>query len=318
MIIDPHVHCRDGKQAYKETIAHVLQLAREQGVEKIFDMPNTDPPVLREEDIKRRLSLVPKGEEGRYFLYIGLTPEVSQIEEAVRCYRQYPQVVGFKLYAGESVGSLGVTNPREQEVIYQSLVRLAYKGVVAVHCERVSYFNLGLWNPEKPITHCQARPKVAEIVATKDQIRFVQKTGFKGILYIVHASCPEVVEEVDKAREFLDIRCAVTLHHIFWSNGMLERPDGWLYKTNPPLRDPADLEGLRRQLRLGMIDWIETDHAPHPVGEKIYPPYASGFPSLYLWKRFIEQQEPILGLIPEQIRKLTSENVLEAFSDKLS
>jgi len=317
MIIDPHVHCRDGKQAYKETIAHVLQLAKKQGVEKIFDMPNTDPPVLKEEDVKRRLSLVPKGEESRYFLYIGLTPEFSQIEEAVRCYQKYPQVVGFKLYAGESVGSLGVTSENDQFSIYSVLSRLDYKGVLAVHCEEVSLFRPDLWNPDRPITHCQVRPKKAEIASVKIQIDFSQAAGFKGILYIVHASCPEVVEEVNKAREFLNIRCAVTLHHIFWSNNMLERPDGWLYKTNPPLRDEADLEGLRKQLRLGMIDWIETDHAPHPVGEKIYPPYASGFPSLYLWKEFIEQQEPILGLTPEQIRKLTSENVLEAFSDKL-
>jgi len=38
-MIDPHVHCRDGSQAYKETIAHVFEIADKQGVKQIFDMP---------------------------------------------------------------------------------------------------------------------------------------------------------------------------------------------------------------------------------------------------------------------------------------
>ena len=60
IMIDPHVHCRDGKQAYKETIEHVLKVAQEQGVKKIFDMPNTDPPILYEKDVQERLKLVPE------------------------------------------------------------------------------------------------------------------------------------------------------------------------------------------------------------------------------------------------------------------
>ena len=55
MRIDPHVHCRDGKQKYKETIKHVLEIAKTQGVQKIFDMPNTDPPITPEKTLTRRL-----------------------------------------------------------------------------------------------------------------------------------------------------------------------------------------------------------------------------------------------------------------------
>jgi dihydroorotase-like cyclic amidohydrolase len=51
MRIDPHVHCRDGKQAYKATIKGVMELAKKQGVDIIFDMPNTDPPITRKEDV---------------------------------------------------------------------------------------------------------------------------------------------------------------------------------------------------------------------------------------------------------------------------
>jgi len=42
MFIDPHVHLRDFKEAHKETIAHGLVVARDEGVDAVFDMPNTD------------------------------------------------------------------------------------------------------------------------------------------------------------------------------------------------------------------------------------------------------------------------------------
>ena len=316
-MIDPHVHCRDGKQAYKETISHVLEVAEKQGIEKVFDMPNTNPPILGEVDVKRRLGLVPKGKERSYFLYIGLTSNPSQLEEAVYCYRKYPQVIGFKLYAGKSVGNLGVTNPQDQEKIYQILTELKYRGVIAVHCEKVSFLKPKLWNPAKPLTHFYARPKQAEIEAVKDQIAFVKKTNFGGILHIVHVSCPASVELINEAKKEIKITCGVTPHHILWNNEMLNRPDGLIYKMNPPLRDKKDVEKMRRYLREGKINWIETDHAPHSIGEKLFPPYLSGYPSLYLYKEFVERFLPKIGVSEKLIQRLTSENIYEIFANKL-
>src|SRR5262249_23208799 len=39
-------------------------------------------------------------------------------------------------------------------------------------------------------------------------------------------------------------------------------------KVNPPLREPEDVEALRRALADGTIDCIATDHAPHGVLDK--------------------------------------------------
>ena len=316
-MIDPHVHCRDGRQAYKETISHALAVASKQGIEKIFDMPNTDPPVLREVDVKRRLKLVPKGKERSYFLYIGLTPCRSQLKEAVYCYRKYSQVIGFKLYAGESVGNLAVTDLRDQEKIYRTLVELGYRGVIAVHCEKVAFFRPRLWNPAKPITHFYARPKQAETESIKDQIQLVKKTHFQGVLHIVHISCPESVEIVNKERKEIKITCAVTPHHILWNNEMLNRPDGLIYKMNPPLRDKKDVEKMRRYLKEEKIDWIETDHAPHSIGEKLFSPYLSGYPSLYFYKEFVDQFLPKIGVSKKLIKKLTFGNIHEIYRNKL-
>ncbi len=316
-MIDPHVHCRDGKQAYKETIAHVFEIAREQGVEKIFDMPNTNPPILSERDVLERLNLVPKSRREDYFLYIGATAEEKQLEEAVRCYDRYPEVVGIKLYAGKSVGELAVIDAEEQRRVYEILSGLGYTGVLAVHCEKESYLKHELWNPSEPITHFHARPKEAEIEAVKDQIRFAKEANFKGTLHIVHVSCPESVELVEMAKKEIKITCAVTPHHVLWDNQMLTRPDGLLYKMNPPLRDREDVRGLRLCLREGKIDWIETDHAPHAIGEKLFPPYLSGYPSLYLYRNFVNEFLPKIGVGKNLIKKLTWENIRKTFKNKV-
>ncbi len=113
------------------------------------------------------------------------------------------------------------------------------------------------------------------------------------------------------------ITCGVTPHHILWDDEMLKRPDGLLYKMNPPLRGKKDVDELRQYLREGKIDWIETDHAPHPIGEKLYPPYLSGYPSLYLYRDFVENFLPSMGLNMALIKQLTFENIYRTFEDKL-
>jgi len=316
--IDPHVHFRDQKETYKETISHGLDLAKSQGVEIVFDMPNTKPALLGERELEERLKLVSKKGRGRYFLYLGITPKEKQIEEVVFCYRKYREVIGFKMYAGESVGNLGVALPKDQEKVYRVLSKLNYKGVIAVHCEKKDYFKNNLFNPQNPISHFYSRPKEAEIEAIKDQTRLVKKANFKGHLHIVHVSTAESVELIDKARKEISISCAVTPHHILWTKDKLKEKNGLLFKINPPLRERKDVEKLKKFLKEGKIDWIETDHAPHQIAEKLFPPYLSGFPSLCLYKEFIEDFLPKIGLSQNEIKKLAFENIYKIFKNKLT
>jgi len=317
--IDPHVHCRDGAQSYKETIRHVFEIAKSQGVENIFDMPNTSPPILFEKDVKERLKLVPEEKKGNYFLYVGASAEVRQLEEAVSCYNKFSEVIGIKLYAGQSVGDLAVIEEEKQQKIYKTLADLNYKGVIAVHCEKEAYIKPEIWDPSDPTTHSLSRPKSSEIESIKDQIRFAIEAKFNGILHICHVSCPESVDLIENARREnkIKITCGVTPHHILWDIRMLRGPYGLLYKMNPPLRDENDIEFLRQYLKEEKIDWIETDHAPHAIGEKLFTPHMSGYPSLYLYKKFVNEFMPSLGISKEQIENLTQNNIIKTFGDKL-
>lgn len=311
-MIDPHVHCRDGKQSYKETIAHVFKIAREQGVEKIFDMPNTDPPLLWKQNVLERLRLVPKEHRKNYFLYIGATKDASQLEEAVRCYNTLSSVIGFKLYAGKSTGNLAVLEPEDQLFIYETVAKLGYKGVLAAHCEKESLMK-NEFDPRNPVSHARNRPPAAEIQSVKAQIEFAKRAGFKGVLHIAHISTPEAVALVEKARSKIRITCGITPHHLMWDDSKLLGPGGLFYKCNPPLRDKKRVRQMQKLFAEGNIDWLETDHAPHSLEEKFLSPYASGYPSLYLYGYTRDIFLPQIGMNQNQIRRVTRDNILKTF-----
>lgn len=311
-----HVHCRDAKESYKDTILRVSAIAKIQRIEAIFDMPNTDPPILKKEDVETRLKMVKeKGCFVRYYLFVGLTADSNQIREAAEMANTHPQVVGLKLFSARSVGNLGVTTEEEQIMVYQALAELKFEGVLAVHCEKESLMRPELWDPTKPWTHGLARPPASEIESVEDQIKFAKESGYQGHLHICHISCPESADLVLEAKRCLRITCAVTPQHLLFSEEVMRTPTGLLYKVNPPLRSSARVEILRDYLLRGKIDWIEPDHARHTKEEKLGPPYLSGIPSLDFWLDFLAWLRRI-GLANNQIEDLTSKNILKVFRIK--
>lgn len=315
--IDPHVHCRDGKEAHKTTIKEVAELARTQGIDIIFDMPNTDPPILTEKDVRDRLKLA-AGAGVKYFLYVGLTAGETQIKKAVDLAKNHPQVVGLKLYTTYRTGPLNVSRETSQKMVYLKLKEAGYKGVLAVHCEKEKRFKSGIWDSQKPWTHSLVRPPGAEVESVNDQIKFAKEAGFAGKLHICHISCPESVDLVQNAKNRLNISCGVTPHHLSLTteDQKIAPKFGLYYKVNPPLRDKKMVELLLKYLKDGKIDVVETDHAPHAAHEKSRPPYLSGMPSLNLYSHFLDQlrQE---GVNETQIDNLTYWNIKRIFGDKL-
>jgi len=318
--VDIHVHARDLEERYKETVDHVLNVvAPSQNVSIIFDMPNTKRPLLRKEDVERKLSVVPEGKEKFYFLWIGVTADEDQIIEAISLVEEHEKVIGIKMFAGRSVGDLALIKREEREMVYEALTKNNYKGVLAVHCEMEDFIRNELFDPERPETHCLARPPEAEIKSVEEQISLAKKHGFKGILHICHVSLPETVELIDKARKEMKITCGVTPHHLLWDESVMRGKGklGLIYKMNPPLRERVKVEMLRSLVSQGKVDFLESDHAPHHIGEKLFPPYLSGFPSLYLYKKTAEEFLPKIGARKDVVEKMTKGNALKLFGEKI-
>ncbi len=310
MFIDPHVHCRDGAESYKETIAHALKVAELAGLTAIFDMPNTKPPLMRKEEVVKRLeSAKQTASPVWYGVYMALTADAAQIKHAIETYSELEHVVGFKLYAGHSVGNLGVVKEEEQKSIYRILTTEKYMGVIAVHCEKESLLS-NLWDKTTPKTYALARPWQAEVESVRDQLRFSKEAGFEGVLHIAHISVPEAVRLINEENH-IRVTCGVTPHHLLFDYTAMEK-DGLLRKMNPPLRPPGMNKELLEMLRNGMISWIETDHAPHTLHEKLNLPYLSGIPGLQKYPKFIRWLK-MQGFSEKRIREITWNNIIKTF-----
>ena len=315
MYIDTHVHLRDFNQTHKETIKHGLEVARDSGVDAVFDMPNTDPSITTEAVLRDRLKLARDANvpEVFYGVYLGVTADPEQVRKVVELTRTYREVVGLKLYAGHSVGNLGVVRFEDQQRIYEVLAREGYKGVLVVHAEKEECMNPSKWDPKNPITHCIARPKLAEFASVEDQIALALQTNFPGKLHIPHISTTEAVDKVITAKaQGLDISSGVCPHHLVFDWRQMEQSDGLLWKMNPPLRNEKTRKTMVGYLKEGKIDWVETDHAPHTLNEKLELPYMSGIPGLPWWPLFdlyLQQQ----GFSRQQIEQLTFTNAAKRF-----
>jgi dihydroorotase len=306
--IDPHVHCRDWDQSYKATIKSVTELARSQGISTIFDMPNTKPPILTKVDVEKRLSTAKKEDclDG-YFTYIGITTDIHQIREAIEVATSHPRVVGIKMYADHVI-----TDEMSQLKIFRELSNSGYDKVLAIHAEKKSLFREDLWDPKKPWTWNLVRSSEAEIQSVKDHIKFARESDFEGKLYFVHITTPETIDIIRKAKNDLDVYCAVTPHHATYSTLDMKTQEGLRFKVNSPLRDYETMMSLRDYTLKGKVDVIETDHAPHTEKEKFNPPYASGIRSLFFYSVFIESLRKE-GATEELIHNLTHGNIKNIF-----
>jgi len=330
MYIDPHVHCRDEEQSDKETIQHALSVAEKAGVDAIFDMPNTTRPIISRQRVVKRFELAKAANSPVFYgVYVGLTSDPNQIREAVRTSREFfprPEdsfgVIGLKLFAGKSVGNLAVIDEKSQRQIYQELGKLNYQEVLAVHCEKEALIKPELWDSRVLYSHSLARPPEAELESIKDQVNFAQSAGFRGTLHIAHISTPESVDYLSRVKgdvrtggvcSSLKITCGATPHHLFLHNRIPQCLGKKLFlKVNPPLREEEEQKELLKRLGQGKIDWIETDHAPHTVNEKLQEPFMSGIPGLDQWP-VIPVYLKNKGLSEEQIADLTFNNVSKTF-----
>ncbi len=318
-MVDPHVHLRDWNDSNKETIYHGLKVAYDCGINEVFDMPNTNPPLISREAILDRLSLANEAimrlnkKDISYHIYAGLTKEPKQISHIVNVYNElFPLVIGLKLFAGHSTGGMGIISDKDQHLVFDTLVKENYKGVLTIHCEKESLLDNSKFNIKDLSSQSIARAKVAEIESIKDIINLAKTSKFEGTIHVAHLSTKEGLELIQREKEndnSFKISCAVTAHH-----ALLTKTDAnnkSYAKMNPPLRDEEDRQALFNALLNGGIDFIESDHAPHTLEDKRKG--ASGVPgfsgSLLLIKALIDS-----GISRSRIKDLMGRNVYKIFN----
>jgi len=291
MVFDPHVHGRDFKQRDKETVAHLLEVARDSGVYAVGDMPNTDPPIMTRDLVIERLRLAQDANvpEVFYGIHMGLSADPEQVKEAVAVYREfYPRVLGFKMYAAHSEGRLGIIRVDDQYVIIDTLSQEGFDGVLAVHPEKESRMHHKIFTSKTPESHCFARPEITETEAIRDIMGFGYLTNFLGNIHFVHVSTSLGVKYINRAQQRGQrVTSGVCPHHLYYDWTQMFREDGLVWKMNPALREPGESKRLIEYLKDGRIDILETDHAPHTYDDKFID-CASGVVAEPWWPVFIE------------------------------
>ncbi|MFP4210032.1 MAG: dihydroorotase [Alkalispirochaeta sp.] len=314
-MIDPHVHLRDWNQTDKETLRHAFAVAARCGIDGLFEMPNTDPPLTDDRAIRRRIAEADRtirdlGLHLFHGLYAGITADPAQLGTVVSLHRElFPRVVGLKLYAGHSTGRMGVITREDQKIVWDTLGPLDYRGVVAIHAETEELLKPQLWDPTHPISHGRARPPEAEAHSIAQQIALADEAGFSGAIHICHITTPEGLDEVTRARRSRTVRVGVTPHHLLLNEevALHSRVPEW--RVNPPLRDERRRQELWDRLVSGEIDWIESDHAPHTWSDKVAG--AAGLPGIPAFRLLRDRLIDLVGT--ERTTRLTGSAVIEAF-----
>lgn len=243
-MVDPHVHLRGMDWSHKGTFYSETAAALAGGYWAVLDMPNTNPPTLDRASLDRKLKELSAQAVCDYGVYFCAAADGN--------WGQFPavfgNVCGIKMFNNDTTGHLLVDNPRTREQHYAH------------------------WNGSKVFANHAEGTTCAEIIAL---VRRYRKPT-----HIVHVSTAYEIELIAAAKaEGLPITCGVCPHHLWLTEDDLSQLGtlGWM---KPSLKTKYDQQVLWAALDSGIIDVVESDHAPHTLAEKMSdnPPY--GVPGL--------------------------------------
>lgn len=267
--IDPHVHFRTPGKTEAEDWSTGSLAALSAGVSTVLDMPNTSPPTTNEEGLSIKLSQIKKDSLVNYGLFGGLTK--NNLDFLLK----KPDIKAIKVYMASTTGDLLIENLNPQDFSQNGKLFCFHAEDESIIRSRSATLKL-----TSPIRHSEIRCEQAAIEGVRKVIDLQKITG--GNFHVAHVSTSKEMEMLqDSAVSF---ECAP--HHIFCSTDEYQK-GGFLWKCNPPLRQPSSRDEMIGALHGQKIQMIATDHAPHPLSDKTGSNPASGLPSLEVGSHFI-------------------------------
>ncbi len=278
--MDMHVHLRDFNESNREDWASGTRAAVHGGVSCVFDMPNNKgfpmDTVARLHQKERRALTKSLADFGLYALIDRVSlPHIKTLA---------PVCVGFKLYMSESVNTTWYLSDADMEAAFKAVAKT--KKMLVVHAEdreTNDRFKERVGKRNDALAHYDSRPNLSEAIAVHKALAWAKKHGTK--LHLTHVSTTEALPLIALAKKRgVDVTadCSFT-HLLFGLDDHAKKKH--LLKVNPPVRTEADREALWIALRKGVIDFIASDHAPHPRKEK-FGKAAAGVPSGLPWLDF--------------------------------
>lgn len=261
--VDLHTHLREPGQEWKEDITSGSEAAAAGGYTAIVAMPNTDPAV----DAGHLARFV--AERGREVGLVDVIPAgaITEGRQGRRlAHLDDLWAAGVRVFTddGDCVEDAGVLR-RAMEYLAD------LGGVVSQHAidpglARDGHMHEGRVSSRLGMVGI---PAEAETTVVARDLALVELTGCR--YHVQHLSAAGSIELLAGAKqEGLPVSAEVTPHHLMFDHDAVAATDP-AYKMMPPLRTAADREALVEALRLGVIDIVATDHAPHADHEKDVP-----------------------------------------------
>lgn len=265
--LDPHVHLRGLNWSHKGTFASETAAALAGGYWAVLDMPNTPPATVDQAALHTKLAALRAEAVCDWGVYFG----ASQTDNSAVYAGIIGQVCGLKMYNNATTGDLLISDQDMRARHYRA------------------------WPGGKPIAvHAEGRT-VADILTL---VRAYRKAT-----HFCHISTAEEINLLRAAKEEgLPVTIGVTPHHLYLTEDDV-RSLGALGRMKPELKTRTDQAALWDAIANGLIDMVESDHAPHTLAEKASDPPPSGVPGL-------ETTLPLLGTAVRDGR-LTPERLIE-------
>ncbi len=330
-IIDIHSHLRDMEQNEKETFSSGTLAAAFSGITTVFNMPNTIPPAINTNQIKKWM----KKAENNIHVNIGFisgVPKDINLKEVISIIEL--GVIGFKIYPLGSLNEIDWTNYLNVQKILSISSKLQIP--IFIHpdwplstVEKNEVYDNNMQN-NLPIL--KLHNNLYPVSLEAKYVNFILDNYYKfvanldlstenyPIVHFCHISCKDSYSLIRKALDMkpnLKITFETTPHHLLLANTIqLSNPN--FGKVLPPLRDKEHSRFLFKELKEGNISLVGTDHAPHTLKEKEqdYLDAPSGFPGFETYALTLLDKVYRDELSLKTFVKFSSENPAKIFNIK--
>jgi dihydroorotase-like cyclic amidohydrolase len=275
-LVDVHVHMRVPGGEHKEDFDSGTAAALAGGVTQILAMPNTMPPIVDYSafDLAEQAAIATARCD--FGLYLGATDHNAPMDPSLQA-----RAAGLKIYVNDTYGPLRVESLATMQDHFRAW---RGPGPIVVHAEGLfvpACIALGMqYNRHVHFAHIS---RAAEIMA----IRIAKERG-------------------------LAVSCEIAPHHLWLDENDLDRL-GPYADMRPRLATEGDRKALWDAVRLGIVDCIATDHAPHLREEKEQENPPPGVPGLETMLPLLMNAVHATRISMEQLVAMTSTNPRRLF-----
>ncbi len=263
-LIDDQVHFREPGLTAKGDLASESAAAVAGGITSFMDMPNVNPQTITRAALAAKYDLASGRCHANYAFYMGTTNDNLAELEAL----QKGEACAIKIFMGASTGNMLVDNPDTLEKIFARAPVM-----IVTHCEDTPMIKRAedaareKYGEDVPFSeHPHIRSAAACYKSTELAVGLAKKHGTR--LHVLHlTSASELPFFAAGPADKKQISVEVCVHHLYFDESRYADLGSWL-KCNPAVKSAADRSALVAALRLGVIDIIATDHAPHTRAEK--------------------------------------------------